>query len=180
MGVRVRRLRPDDVPRLLDLIDGLADYEELPRPDAAARERLARDAVGRSARFRTLLAEIGPASPRGADGTTDVVGYALYFFTYSTFLARPTLYLEDIFVRPERRGQGVGRALFRACAAEAVRRGCGRMEWQVLDWNAPAIDFYRRSGARLLEEWRVCRLTGDELAAAAQGPNDVARISQKS
>ena len=158
--MRVRRLRADDVPRLLDLIDGLADYEKLPRPDAAARERLARDARGRSARFRTLLAEIDPATPP--------VGYASYFFTYSTFLARPTLYLEDIFVLPEHRGLGAGRALFRACAAEAVRHGCGRMEWQVLDWNAPAIDFYRRSGARLLEEWRVCRLTGDPLAAAAR------------
>jgi GNAT superfamily N-acetyltransferase len=97
-----------------------------------------------------------------------VVGYATYYFTYSTFLARPTLYLEDIFVMPSYRGRGAGRALFRACAAEAVRRGCGRMEWQVLDWNAPAIEFYQRSGARLLDDWRVCRLTGDALAAAAR------------
>ena len=162
----MRRLRDDDVPLLLDLIDGLADYEKLPRSDAAARGRLARDAAGRSARFRTLLAEIRPTAQH-PETARQVVGYAIYFFTYSTFLARPTLYLEDIFVRPEHRGQGAGRALFRACAAEAVRRGCGRMEWQVLDWNAPAIDFYHRSGARLLEEWRVCRLTGDALAAAA-------------
>jgi GNAT superfamily N-acetyltransferase len=161
VGVRVRRLRAEDVPRLLDLIDGLADYEKLPRPDHEARERLARDATGRSARFRTLLAELHPGRA--------VVGYAIYFLTYSTFLARPTLYLEDIFVLPEHRGQGAGRALFRACAAEAVRRGCGRMEWQVLDWNTTAIDFYRRSGAVLLEEWRVCRLTGQALADAAVG-----------
>jgi GNAT superfamily N-acetyltransferase len=163
VGVRVRRLRAEDVPRLLDLIDGLADYEKLARPDAAARERLARDAVGRSPRFRTLLAELRPAAPSGPG---EVVGYAMYFFTYSSFLARPTLYLEDIFVLPEHRGQGAGRALFRACAAAAVRRDCGRMEWQVLDWNAPAIEFYRRAGAQLLEEWRVCRLTGPALAAA--------------
>jgi GNAT superfamily N-acetyltransferase len=166
MDVRVRRLRSEDVPRLLDLIDGLADYEKLPRPDAAARQRLARDAAGRSARFRTLLAELRPAAPGGGP-EAQVVGYAVYFLTYSTFLARPTLYLEDIFVQPEHRGRGAGRALFRACAAEAVRRGCGRMEWLVLDWNRPAIDFYRRSGAVLLEEWRVCRLTGPALAAAA-------------
>jgi len=155
----VRSLAPHDVPRLLDLIDGLADYEKLPRPDAAARERLARDASGPSPRFRTLLGEV--------DG--QVVGYAIYFFTYSTFLAKPTLYLEDIFVLPEFRGQGAGKALFRACAAEAVREGCGRMEWQVLDWNKPSIDFYERAGARLQKEWVPCRLTGEALEALAGG-----------
>ena len=153
----VRPLEPRDVPRLLDLIDGLADYEKLARPDAEARERLAGDAA--SGRFRTLLAEL--------DG--QVVGYAIYFFTYSTFLARPTLYLEDIFVLPERRGQGAGKALFRACAAEAVRQECGRMEWQVLDWNQPSIDFYERAGARLQKEWIPCRLTGDALRRVAEG-----------
>jgi GNAT superfamily N-acetyltransferase len=159
VSATVRTLAPHDVPRLLDLIDGLADYEKLPRPDAAARERLAMDASGPSPRFRTLLAEV--------EGT--VVGYAIYFFTYSTFLARPTLYLEDIFVLPEFRGRGAGKALFRACAAEALREGCGRMEWQVLDWNKPSIDFYERAGARLMKEWVPCRLTGEALAALARG-----------
>jgi GNAT superfamily N-acetyltransferase len=149
--MRVRKLRPADVPRLLDLIDGLADYEKLDRPLPAARERIARDAVGRGRKFRTLLAEV--------DGA--VVGYAIYFFTYSTFRGLPTLYLEDIFVQPEHRGRGAGRALFETCRREAKRFGCGRMEWTVLDWNAPAIEFYRRSGATLLEEWRLCRLTFD-------------------
>src|SRR5206468_2586938 len=105
--------------------------------------RLARDAGGDPRRFRTLLGEV--------DG--EVVGYAIYFFTYSTFLARPSLYLEDIFVLPDMRGRGAGKALFCACAAEAVREGCGRMEWQVLDWNQPSIDFYERAGARLMKEW---------------------------
>ena len=155
---RVRSLRAEDVPRLLDLIDGLADYERLPRPTAEARARLAADATAAPPRFQTLLAEL--------DGR--VVGYAIYFFTYSTFLARPSLYLEDIFVRPDWRGRGAGRALFRACAAEAVRQECGRMEWSVLAWNQPSIDFYLRSGAAMLDEWRGCRLTGDALAAAAQ------------
>jgi GNAT superfamily N-acetyltransferase len=157
LSASVRPLESRDVPRLLDLIDGLADYEKLARPDAEARERLARDAA--SGRFQTLLAEL--------DG--QVVGYAIYFFTYSTFLARPTLYLEDIFVLPECRGRGAGKALFRACAAEAVRLECGRMEWQVLDWNQPSIDFYERAGARLQKEWIPCRLTGEALHKVAEG-----------
>src|SRR5262245_57611182 len=160
MSLSIRRLLPDDVPALLDLIDGLADYEKLERPDPGARERLAADATADPPRFRTLLAEV--------DGLA--VGYAIYFFTYSTFLARPTLYLEDIFVLPERRGQGAGRALFRACAVEAVQLECGRMEWLVLGWNQPSIDFYERSGARLLRDWVPCRLTGDALEKAATAP----------
>ena len=166
MAVHVRRLLAADVPRLLDLIDGLADYESLPRPDAEARERMTRDATARQPRFRTLLAEIDNSD--GTAGRT-IVGYAIYFFTYSTFLARPTLYLEDIFVMPEARGQGAGRALFRACAREAVRQKCGRMEWQVLDWNAPSIAFYERAGARIMREWKLCRLTDAALTAAAGG-----------
>lgn len=165
MAVRVRRLRPADIPRLLDLIDGLADYESLPHPDAGARERMTRDAAARPPRFHTLLAEIENVG--GVPGWT-VVGYAIYFFTYSTFLARPTLYLEDIFVQPDARGQGAGRALFHACAREAVRQECGRMEWQVLDWNAPSIAFYERAGARILKEWQLCRLTDAALLAAAE------------
>jgi GNAT superfamily N-acetyltransferase len=153
----VRALSPADVPVLLELIDALADYEHLPRPDAAARERLARDAVATPPRFEALLAAV--------EGR--IVGYAIYFETYSTFLARPTLYLEDIFVRPEARGQGAGAALFRACASEAVRRECGRMEWQVLTWNELALDFYARRQAQPLDGWRPFRLTGDALLGAA-------------
>jgi GNAT superfamily N-acetyltransferase len=154
---RIRALVAADVPLLLELIDALADYEHLPRPDAAARERLARDAVAEPPRFRAFLAEL--------DGA--VVGYALYFETYSTFLARPTLYLEDLFVRPEVRGCGVGAALFQACAREAVARGCGRLEWQVLTWNRLALDFYARRGAEPLDDWQPFRLTGAALERAA-------------
>lgn len=156
----VRRLEPADVPGFLDLIDGLADYEKLPRPTSDARERMARDATRDDPPFRALVAEIA------VDGATTLVGYAVYFFTYSTFLAQPTLYLEDIFVHPDHRGRGAGRALFGACAREALVRECGRMEWQVLDWNEPAIAFYERTGARVHPEWRLCRLTGEALAAA--------------
>jgi GNAT superfamily N-acetyltransferase len=96
------------------------------------------------------------------------IGFALYFFTYSTFLARPTLYLEDLFVLPEERGRGAGRALLRALARIAVRRRCGRMEWAVLDWNTPSIRFYRRLGAGLRREWLLTRLTGAPLRRLAR------------
>ena len=157
MPVHVRPLKPTDIPRLLELIDGLAEYEKLPPPDAAARERLAADAIGNPPRFLTLLAEID----------SHVVGYAIYFFTYSTFSARPKLYLEDVFVLPERRGRGAGVALFRACARQAVANECTRMEWQVLAWNAPSIEFYARLGARHLDGWLQFHLEGGDLARAA-------------
>jgi GNAT superfamily N-acetyltransferase len=157
VSVVVRPLRAADAPRLLELIDGLADYEKLARPDMAARERLIADALAEPPRFRTLLAEI--------DG--EVLGYAIYFFTYSSFRARPTLYLEDVFVVPERRSQGAGVALFRACAREAVANACARMDWQVLSWNRPSIDFYKRLGARHLEDWLTFRLDEEALAAVA-------------
>ncbi len=157
--VEVRPLASGDIPVLRDLIDGLADYEKLPRPDPGARARLAADALADPPRVRALIAAVGG----------EVVGYAIYFFTYSTFLARPTLYLEDLFVRPEERGRGAGSALFRACAREAVRSGCGRFEWQVLAWNAPSIAFYEARGARHLEDWLPFRLDGEALRAFAAG-----------
>jgi len=155
MTLTIRPLAERDLGGLLDLIDGLADYEQLARPDQAARERLRADAVADPPRFHVLLAEI--------DGL--LVGYAFYFYTYSTFLARPTLYLEDIFVLPASRGQGAGIGLFRACAQQAVRQGCGRMDWQVLSWNEPSIKFYERLGARHQETWLPFRLDGAQLAA---------------
>jgi GNAT superfamily N-acetyltransferase len=155
MSLTIRPLGPDDVPRLLELIDGLADYERLPRPDAEARARLAADALADPPLFSVLLAD--------QDGTS--IGYAFYFFTYSTFLARPTLYLEDIFVLPDWRGQGAGLALFKRCVQTAVERGCGRMEWQVLSWNEPSIRFYERLGARHLQDWLPFRLDQAALAA---------------
>jgi GNAT superfamily N-acetyltransferase len=155
VSVVVRDLQAADMPRLLELIDGLADYEKLARPDAAARQRLTDDALNDPPRFRTLLADV--------DGS--IVGYAIYFFTYSTFRARPTLYLEDVFVLPELRGQGAGVALFRACARAAVDNNCARMEWQVLAWNEPSIAFYERLGARHQSDWLPFRLDDDALLA---------------
>ena len=158
MSIAVRKARGEDAPGVLELVDALADYERLPRPDAGARERLLRDGFGPTPRFDLLVGE--------RDGTP--VGYALFFETYSSFLARPTLYLEDLFVHPDHRKCGLGLALFRAVASEAARRECGRMEWAVLTWNRLAIDFYERLGAVALEEWRTFRLTGDALGAVAQ------------
>jgi GNAT superfamily N-acetyltransferase len=157
LSLEVRHLLPADVPSLLELIDRLAEYEKLVGPDAEARQRLAADAISDPPRFWTLLAEV--------DGQP--VGYAIYFFTYSTFLARPTLYLEDIFVLPAYRGRGAGVGLFRACVREAVESGCGRMEWQVLTWNTPSIDFYERLGARRMDAWYSYRLDAEALASIA-------------
>lgn len=157
--ITVRAARREDADAVLELVDALADYEKLERPRADARERLIADGFERTPpRFVTLLAE-------DADGRA--VGYAFFLETYSSFLARPTLYIEDLFVLPEARGKGAGSALFTALAAEAVGRGCGRMEWVCLDWNELAIGFYESKGAQHLDDWRYYRLTGEELARAA-------------
>jgi len=157
----VRAAGPADADTLLALVDALADYEKLPRPDAAARARLREDGFGDAPRFHALIAEAGePPVP---------VGYALYFETYSSFLARPTLYLEDLFVVPAARRGGHGIALFRALARVARSRGCGRMEWSVLKWNRLAIDFYDHLGAAPLAEWQPYRLEGDALEQVAAG-----------
>ncbi len=123
----------------------------------ATAARIRRHGFGRRRYFETLICRRGRAP----------IGFALYFFTYSTFLARPTLYLEDLFVFPEERGNGAGRALLRELARIAARRGCGRMEWAVLDWNTPSIRFYRKLGAKLRKEWILTRLTGAPLRALA-------------
>jgi len=149
----IRRGGPRDVPVILALIRGLAEYERLAHQVEATPARLKRHGFGRRAYFETLICRRGRRP----------VGFALYFFTYSTFLARPSLYLEDLFVLPEERGKGAGKALLRALAKIAVARGCGRMEWAVLDWNTPSIRFYKALGAKLRKEWVLTRLTGPAL-----------------
>jgi GNAT superfamily N-acetyltransferase len=146
-----------DAGTILSLIRGLAEYERLADQVQATIGRVRRHGFGRRPYFETLICR--------RDGRA--VGFALYFFTYSTFLARPTLYLEDLFVVPEERGNGAGKALLRALARIAVRRGCGRMEWAVLDWNQPAIGFYERLGAKLHKEWVLTRLSGPALERLA-------------
>lgn len=156
-ALRIARATRRDVPTILALIRGLAEYERLAHEVQATAARLRRHGFGRTRYFETLLCWSGPTP----------VGFALYFYSYSTFLARPTLYLEDLFVRPDARGQGAGRALLARLARLAVRRGCGRLEWAVLDWNEPAIRFYERLGARLRRDWILTRLTGEPLARLA-------------
>jgi len=153
MSIVVKPALESDGAAFLELVDALADYEELPRPAPDAKARLLADAFGDSPRFSLFLAH-------SANGP---IGYAVVFETYSTFLALPTLYLEDLFVRPEARGTGAGSALFARIRAEAKARGCGRLEWSCLNWNQLAIDFYARRGARHLDEWRSYRLTSEEL-----------------
>lgn len=138
----IRAAGPRDVPLLIELMRGLAEYEKLPPPGPSAARRIAR-----ALRNREIHAFL-----------SDRAGYALYFFAFSSFLARPTLWLEDLFVLPEARGAGHGRTLFEACVRTARRRGCGRMEWAVLDWNEPAHRFYRKAGAKVLREWNLYRL----------------------
>src|SRR6056297_1675934 len=156
----IRLATPDDAPLLRDLILALADYEKLRDEAEAGREDDLRAHLHPDANpaLGALIAETD-------DGAA--AGFALYFPVYSTFNTNWGLHLEDLFVRPEHRGQGIGLALMRAVAAEAVQRGCVRMAWAVLDWNAPAIGFYERLGARPLDDWTTMRLTGDALAALA-------------
>lgn len=149
----IRAATPADAPAILSLVLGLAAYEKLDPPDAAAQERLIRDMFTTPPRIQAFLAEI--------DGTP--AGYAFIFETYSSFLALPTLYLEDLFVLPEFRSRKAGYALFTHVVAEAHRRGCGRMEWSVLTWNRLAIDFYVRLGAKHLSDWAVYRLTRPDM-----------------
>jgi len=148
INVTVRRALREDSHELWRLIDALAEYEKLAPPNAAAKARLAEDLFAARPRIDAFLAEVDGAA----------VGYALILETYSSFLALPTLFLEDLFVLSEWRGHKIGSALFREVIAEAHRRGCGRMEWAVLTWNQLAMDFYERYGAERLEDWRVYRL----------------------
>ena len=146
-----------DLPAVIGLVRALADFEKLAGPDEAAAARFAAD-LGRG-RFRLLVADQGGV----------LVGYALYFYTYSTFLAQPSLYLEDLFVQPAARGRGLGGRFMRALAAEAAREGCGRFEWCVLDWNVEAQKFYRSIGAAVLDGWWICRLEGEGIKKLGSG-----------
>lgn len=155
----IRRAGPADAAALFELIKGLAEYEKLSHAVTGSAAELAQHLDGERPYVEALLAESADGAP---------VGMALFFSTYSTFLTRPGLYLEDIFVRPEHRGGGIGRALLTEVARLAHQRGCGRLEWTVLDWNAPAIGFYEGMGAKVLPDWRVCRLSGEALAKLAE------------
>lgn len=147
----------EDAPLILDFIRALAEYERLAHDVEATEERLRETLFGPRPYAEVVFAVV--------DGKE--AGFALFFHNYSTFLARPGLYLEDLFVLPEFRGRGVGKGLLRHLAGLAVERGCGRFEWWVLDWNEPSIEFYRRQGAVAMDEWTVFRVAGEALGRLA-------------
>jgi GNAT superfamily N-acetyltransferase len=156
-SIRIVPAQVDDVPVILRMIKALAEYEQLTHEVVATEEDLRQSLFGPRPAGEVLLAYSGDMP----------IGFALFFHNFSTFLGRHGLYLEDLFVVPEWRGRGVGKQLLAHVASIAESRNCGRMEWAVLDWNESAIAFYQRMGAHVLDEWRLCRLTGHELRAAA-------------
>lgn len=160
-GLQLRLATAADVPQILKFIQALADYEKLADQVVATEQKLQQTLFGDKAFAEVVLAEF-QGQP---------AGFALFFHNYSTFLAKPGLYLEDLFVDPSLRGKGIGKALITYLATLAVVRDCGRLEWSVLDWNQPAIDFYQSLGAVMLHDWRINRVTGDTLMKmAAQFP----------
>ncbi len=156
-GVILRAAAPADVAVLFELIRSLADYEKLSHAVTGSAEELQQHLFGDRPYAEAILAECG----------SEAVGFALFFHNYSTFLTKPGIYLEDLFVLPEYRRRGIGKALLSYLAQLAVDRGCARLEWSVLDWNSPAIAFYQSLGASILPDWRICRVIGDELTHLA-------------
>ena len=160
-GYRILSAAAGDIDDLHALVRALAAYERLSDLCTSTPADLAAALFGPRPVAEALIVRL--------DGNSQVAaGFALFFHTYSTFLGRPSLWLEDLFVRPDHRGRGIGRAMVRALAALAVERGCGRFEWAVLDWNRPAIDFYEGLGADVLPDWRIARVTGDALGRLAR------------
>jgi GNAT superfamily N-acetyltransferase len=154
----LRAATADDAPALVGLIRELAEFEQLTHLVVVTADSLAHQLFGPRPAAEAVVVEHAGA----------VVGFALFFTNFSTFLGRPGLYLEDLYVQPAYRGQGLGRRLLRHLGSLAVERGCGRFEWSVLDWNANAIRFYQGMGADVMPDWRICRVTGDALKRLAQ------------
>ena len=154
----LRSASPADVPAIFSLIQALAEYENLSDAVTGSPDQLADHLFGSRPYIEAIV----------ADRNGQVVGFALFLHNYSTFLTKPGIYLEDLFVLPDYRGQNIGKALLTRLAKIAVDRGCGRLEWSVLDWNEPAIGFYKRMGATVLPDWRTCRVTGEALSSMAQ------------
>jgi len=158
-GYQLRPAAPADVPQILQLIRGLADYEKMTAQCVVTEAQLQKHLFGPRPAAEVWVAAV-------AEGA--VIGFALFFTNFSTFLGQPGLYLEDLYVVPEARGHGVGSALMHQLARIAAERDCGRVEWSVLDWNAPAIGFYQHLGATVLPDWRICRLTSTALERVAR------------
>ena len=155
--LNIRKATPDDIPLILEFIRELAEYERAPEEAVATPDDLRRDGFSGEPRFYVQIAE----------WDDEPAGFALWFFNYSTWLGKPGLCLEDLFVRPRFRKKGIGKALLVHLARVAVEKGCGRYEWQVLDWNTPSIKFYESLGARVMKEWLPMRVTGEALSRLA-------------
>jgi GNAT superfamily N-acetyltransferase len=168
MATTIRPATPADIPQILAFIRALAAYEREPDAVTATGEDLLNHGFGPNPFYFCLI----------ADHDGQPAGFAFYFFNYSTWKGRPGLYLEDLFVQPEYRGLGIGKALLERVAAVAVENGCPRLQWEVLDWNTPAIDFYRAMGAEFLDEWRNVRVSGDALKRLAGVKENVAEAAQ--
>jgi GNAT superfamily N-acetyltransferase len=165
--MRIRPTTPEDIPEILAFIRELAEYEREPASALATEADLLRDGFTEPRHFHALIAECDELRSDNRDQITVPAGLALYFYNYSTWRGHAGIYLEDLFVRPQYRGRGVGKALLAEVAAIAVAEGCPRFEWAVLDWNTPALDFYGSLGAERLTEWRIMRVSGGALAALA-------------
>ncbi len=165
--LRIRPATPADVPLIQQFIRDLAEYERSPESAVASQEDLMRDGFGLEPKYRCVIAEW--------DGTP--AGFSLFFYNYSTWQGKPGLYLEDLFVKPAFRGKGIGKSLLIYLAKLAVDENCGRFQWQVLDWNKPAIDFYKSLGAEMMSEWLTMRVDGEKLKRLAEmaGELDVRR-----
>jgi len=157
-AIRIERATERDVPFILEMIRALAEYEKLSDSVIATEDGLRHSLFGPRSAAEVIIASAGD----------EPAGFALFFHNFSTFLGQRGLYLEDLFVKPEWRAHGIGKRLLAELARLAIERGCGRLEWSVLDWNAPAIGFYKRLGARPMEDWTLFRLTGDALHRLAQ------------
>lgn len=155
----IRAATAADVPLILTLIRELAEFERLAHEVVADEVQFSRQLFGERPAAEVLLAE---------SATGEAAGFALFFPNFSTFLGRPGIYLEDLFIRPAWRKRGIGRALLQRIAALAVERGCGRVEWAVLDWNENAIEFYQKLGARVMQDWRICRVSGEGIGKLAR------------
>jgi hypothetical protein len=171
----IRPAEPRDVPAILGLIRELAEFEQLLHLVQATPEKLQAQLFGPRPAAECVVVD-APADHAARaqqvhdqDHAAPLVAFALFFTNFSTFLAQPGLYLEDLYVQPAQRGHGLGKALLQHLGALAVERGCGRFEWSVLDWNETAIGFYRRMGATVMPDWRICRITGQQLQAYARG-----------
>jgi len=162
MSIRIRPATPADVPTIVRFIRELAEYEKLLHECATSESELARHLFAERPIIEAVVGEL--------DGTPQ--GFALFFTNFSTFVCKPGIYLEDLYVTPHARGKGLGKALLLHLARECVRRGYGRLEWSVLDWNTPAIDFYRSLGAVAMNDWTVMRVAGEALTRLGSGPRN--------